>query len=252
MSRVKHDFDSEIAYKNLLYRLGSKLDINSPFNNFHDPKVGLLKEKHHYYHALSTFYGSGFPDSAILVIDGQGPEFGKNVSTSLWYGDLTGLRLVENFETNLTFFVDNSVGHFYTAIGALAGMHNLHEEGKTMGLASYGEDSEFLEYFRKFLVTDKNGILSVNGALTKAILNNTLGSKFYGWEEQDFGSRQIWNELLRIKKAPLMGVCSKLSNFFKECVQRFLFVYLHSFCNLIFFCIASILLPLVSDVPKNC
>lgn len=83
---------------------------------------------HHLAHAASAFYASGFPESAVLVLDGQG----ESQSTSLFKGSGDILQLIDEYP------VSASLGYFYEAVSEYIGL-SAQEPGKTMGLASYGK-----------------------------------------------------------------------------------------------------------------
>ena len=80
-------------------------------------------------HAVVAFHGSGFDEAAILIVDGQG----DGISTTLAHGTRDGIRLLDQYG------IEDSIGFFYHGVTAHLGW-NWGQEGKTMGLAPYGED----------------------------------------------------------------------------------------------------------------
>lgn len=203
-NRYKHNWDSKLAYdylKSALKRKGCKFGSETDY--FKEPINDLEQTGHHFYHAASVFFASPFKEAAILVIDGQGPEEGKLASTTIWNGSGRELVLIEAPYLTDGTFATQSIGHFYTAIGALAGMQNLDEEGKTMGLAAYGKPSRFLEYFRCHAYSKSDGSYYIDPKFVLAILGNTLGPRFYGWKAQSSEIQHIWDELLKLKKYPM-------------------------------------------------
>lgn len=104
---------------------------------------------HHLCHAAAVVYTSGFSSSAILVIDGRGSD---KETQSLFYFDGTEIRLVEKSDCI-------GIGLLYAAVTQKIGF-KLLQEGKTMGLAPYGEE----EYKAKGPIFDfqktHNGIVS--------------------------------------------------------------------------------------------
>ncbi|MCX7113807.1 MAG: carbamoyltransferase [Proteobacteria bacterium] len=82
---------------------------------------------HHLAHAAASFYASTFPESAILVVDGRGSD---KETQSLFTGRGNKIRLIEKSNTI-------GIGLLYASITQLIGF-GLLQEGKTMGLASYG------------------------------------------------------------------------------------------------------------------
>jgi carbamoyltransferase len=198
--RYKHSWNSGLASEYLASRFGKAIEQN----NFVDPtETGLEESGHHFYHAASTYYGSGFKQAAVLVIDGQGPEMRQRASTSIWYGEDNELTFVEAPYLTEGLFAPGSIGHFYTAVGALAGMTELHEEGKTMGLASYGQPSQYIDFFRKYVQIEQDGNYSIDPKFVYATLGNTLGPVHFGWEEQPAEIQAIWEEFVSLRGRPV-------------------------------------------------
>src|SRR4029077_8000125 len=92
---------------------------------------------HHLAHAISAFAYSGFPEAAVVVMDGRGAW----EATSLWRG-LNG-----KLEHGLTIPFPNSVGLFYSAFTEFLGFAPNSDEWKVMGLAPYGEPGVKLDAF---------------------------------------------------------------------------------------------------------
>ena len=89
------------------------------------PKLEMVP--HHLAHAASAYYLSGFDESLVLVIDGQG----ERQSTSVYTASGKDIALVREFG------VPDSLGYFYEAVSEYVGL-STRDAGKTMGLASYG------------------------------------------------------------------------------------------------------------------
>lgn len=102
---------------------------------------------HHLAHAYSAFIPSNYDEALVFIIDGQGEYMG----TSLY------LASRKNKEMKLLMETPISLGYFYTGITKQIGFHS-GEEGKTMGLASYGEPI-YLNELRKLISLDDEGNL---------------------------------------------------------------------------------------------
>ena len=89
----------------------------------------VLRYPHHLSHAASAYAFSGFPDAAVLTVDGVGEW-----ATTTYGAGADGA--VEIFE-EVRF--PHSLGLFYSAITALLGFRVNGGEYKVMGLAPYGE-----------------------------------------------------------------------------------------------------------------
>ena len=132
----------------LIYKMLNKEFISKEEMSMHlfgDIKYASKIEylDHHLAHAYSTFIPSNFKEALVFVIDGQGEYMG----TSLYLANENGMKLL--METPV------SLGYFYTAITKQIGFRS-GEEGKTMGLASYGSPV-YYETLKKLINVDDNG-----------------------------------------------------------------------------------------------
>ena len=92
-------------------------------------KNKIIQIDHHLAHAASTYYTSGYKESAILIVDGNGSDCETN---SFFYGKNNKISLLDKSK-------NHGIGSVYTAI--TKNILNLGDsgEGKTMGLAPYGK-----------------------------------------------------------------------------------------------------------------
>ncbi|MCF7861306.1 hypothetical protein K9M79_03585 [Candidatus Woesearchaeota archaeon] len=88
---------------------------------------------HHLSHAAAGFYSSGFKKANILIMDGSG----ETESTSIFIGNG---QEIDKFKSVHSY---NSLGTFYSVVTYMLGM-GWDGEGKTMGLAPYGNVDEKL------------------------------------------------------------------------------------------------------------
>lgn len=136
--------------------------IIKPYKN----KIKLFN--HHLVHAASSYYTSGFEDSAVLVVDGSGSEVQPNIRETISFGyakgkDISffkqitgkiserGQILGKPYEdtNNATTSIENSLGDFYRIFTEFCGFEPL-DAGKLMGLAPYGRDT-YLDEIWKFV-----------------------------------------------------------------------------------------------------
>jgi carbamoyltransferase len=197
--RYKHSWDSKLAYDYLRARLPSSC-FHGPLDNFVDTRQGLEGDNHHYYHAASAYYASGYDDAAILVVDGQGPAGDHLSTTSIWLGESGRVSLVEDINPCQGQFAETSIGHFYTAIAALAGFKGLYCEGKVMALAAYGQPSIFLHEIGKYVVPHADGLFEIDPTFTLSVLGHTLGPELYGWPEPDGDVKRRWTHLNGLRR----------------------------------------------------
>jgi len=131
---------------------------------------------HHLAHAASTFYPSPFQEAAILTLDGYGNGYENSYETAMFatgegnriisIDSLTGeFKLTDQERTqglqDTLIVLENSIGAFYKNITILIGMGHFGE-GKTMGLAAYGEDQPEFNTIRQYISFLANGRLHID------------------------------------------------------------------------------------------
>ncbi len=89
----------------------------------------LLTFPHHLSHAASAFFFSGFPEAAILTVDGVG----EWTTTAYGSGSGDGVELFEEVR------FPHSLGLLYSTLTSYLGFRVNDGEYKVMGLAPYGE-----------------------------------------------------------------------------------------------------------------
>ncbi|MEU4768115.1 carbamoyltransferase C-terminal domain-containing protein [Actinosynnema sp. NPDC023794] len=92
--------------------------------------------KHHLAHARSVFHHSGFDESLVAVVDGNG----ENESLTFFHGEGHELRALHSLP------IAKSMGHLYLQSVELLG-YKRFDEYKVMGLAPYGDPSTYLPVF---------------------------------------------------------------------------------------------------------
>ena len=89
----------------------------------------IIQIDHHLAHAASTYYTSNFKESAILIVDGQGSDL---ETTTYYHGVKNKITKIENYR-------EYGIGSAYAAVTSRILNLGTGGEGKTMGLAPYGE-----------------------------------------------------------------------------------------------------------------
>jgi carbamoyltransferase len=84
---------------------------------------------HHMAHAAATYHASGFKDAAILIVDGNGSDL---ETTSYFRGRGQQVKFLENYKAH-------GIGACYSAVTKQILNFGTGGEGKTMGLAPYGQ-----------------------------------------------------------------------------------------------------------------
>jgi len=105
------------------------------------PQARVLQVKHHLAHCAGAFYSSPFPRSAILSIDGRG-EFETVMLARGEDGRIEELEVLS---------CPHSLGTLYQTVTYWLGL-GARQEGKTMGLSSYGDPEVYYRAFRERII----------------------------------------------------------------------------------------------------
>jgi carbamoyltransferase len=111
----------------------------------------LLYVPHHESHAASAFYVSGFPEAAVVAVDGVG----EWSTTTVGHGNGNDLVLKEEIR------FPHSIGLLYSAITYYLGFKVNSAEYKVMGLAPYGEPTYMKEMHELIEIKD-DGSFALN------------------------------------------------------------------------------------------
>jgi carbamoyltransferase len=93
-----------------------------------DPRK-IISISHHMAHAASVFYTSGFDAAAVLIVDGNGSDL---QTTSFFDADNGKIRYIDEYKAH-------GIGAVYNAVTKGILDFGTGGEGKTMGLAPFGE-----------------------------------------------------------------------------------------------------------------
>ena len=113
----------------------------------------IVQINHHLAHAASVYYTSGFKNSAILIVDGNGTDLETN---SFYEGKNNKIKLVDKYK-------GRGIGIVYNVITKDCLNLGTGGEGKTMGLAPFGGRSRPILNFSKVrykgIVTDYSSVI---------------------------------------------------------------------------------------------
>ncbi len=107
---------------------------------------------HHLAHIVGAFYVSPYEHAALLSIDGSGEW------STTWLGEANGGQ-VTRFSESL---FPASLGSFYEAATEFCGFMPNYDEGKTMGLAPYGDPDRFYPIMSQLVRIDGEGRVCVD------------------------------------------------------------------------------------------
>lgn len=176
------------------------------FYDNYDGEIENYAFKHHECHASMSFYNSGYSEALVFVIDRNGSlmlcnnkpyaresesvyvcSYPDNITPlykSFWIFDEYAKSIVKDqiskiFPKNVDIKVNNSysIVKVYESATTLIGQHAL-ENGKTMGLSSYGEKLDYPSLFLNGYPIG-NYFSSVNAWFTESD-----ASCFYGYEDK--------------------------------------------------------------------
>jgi len=123
---------AEQSVRRLLKKLRAKPPVY--IKNYPLPdSVPIVHVDHHLAHAASAYYTSGNTEKQLIVtMDGSGGE----VSTVIWRGENGRIEPLQEFPN------EGSLGWFYSNVTEALGWWHGDGEGKTMGLAPYGDSNK--------------------------------------------------------------------------------------------------------------
>jgi len=118
------------------------------------PKNGpkVYSVPHHAAHAAGTFLVSPYEDAAVMSIDGSGEW-----ATS-FLGQGNGTQVARISES----FFPNSLGSFYEAATQFCGFRPNYDEGKTMGLAPFGDPEVYRKTVDRMATVDAKGTIRID------------------------------------------------------------------------------------------
>ncbi len=112
-------------------------------------KTRLVQVNHHLSHAASAYYTSGFDECLVVTADGSG----DGLSMTAWIGKDGKLEPAIKIGRN------GSLGFFYNIVTEALGWQVSEGEGKTMGLAPYGNTKKTKGLLDSFAPHFKEGKL---------------------------------------------------------------------------------------------
>ncbi len=105
---------------------------------------------HHFAHACSAYFTSGFDDATVMTMDGAGDHVSSRVY-AVQNGRFRQQQSVDSF---------NSVGNYYAYVTHLCGFKAQKHEGKVTGLAAYGEPL-YVDLLKRFIRYDNGRMVNV-------------------------------------------------------------------------------------------
>lgn len=107
--------------------------LNKNFPQLNGIKIDY--QDHHYTHAASGYYTSGFDDACVVVID----SIGEFETLTIWHAE--GERMNKIFSQEYP----HSIGLWYSAMTQRLGLKPQEDEYILMGMAAYGDSRRFFK-----------------------------------------------------------------------------------------------------------
>jgi carbamoyltransferase len=107
--------------------------------------------EHHHAHVIGSFLVSPYREAALLGIDGSGEWATSYLGHAV--SDASGATTVTRFQQS---YFPQSMGAFYEAVTDWLGFRPNYDEGKTMGLAPYGDAKPFLTKAQQLFHVDED------------------------------------------------------------------------------------------------
>ena len=130
----------------VLDELNKKLDI---------PSEKIIYLGHHFSHALQAFVGSGYDESAILIVDAVGDWSSSSLFKGKW---VDGKPVIEQI---IEIAFPHSLGLVYSAVTAFLGFNPNDSECSTMALASFGKP-KYVKEFREIIKSNPESIYEID------------------------------------------------------------------------------------------
>jgi carbamoyltransferase len=210
---LKISYGSYGFYKTYDFTLGVMLD-------WFDIDAPVHYVSHHLSHAASAYYTSGFGDATVVTIDG----IGENICSAVYAGG-DGLSRVAATKS-----LENSPGYFYIKATQALGFKANDGEGKTMGLASYGDSNKHYNDARNFLSVDG---LQFKGNFGKVIYDMKIepDDRKFSWYRYDrvgLGDNPFLKWVSPVSDASKitqvhMDVAASAQKVLEECVCRLVY-----------------------------
>lgn len=139
--------------------------------HFRSLKAQLHFVSHHESHVVGSFLVSPYQRAALLSLDGSG----EWATGYLGFGD--GTQITEYKQM----YFPHSLGSVYEAVTLFVGFKPSYDEGKTMGLAPYGNADTYYEAARKTITIGPDGEILVDLSFFRFqyCKHGYLSEKFY-------------------------------------------------------------------------
>lgn len=177
----KHKYISKTT--KLAQKLSMEIEEWARQNNCQDK---LIHIPHHYAHAASAYWASGYKRVLAITMDGQG----EGVTSQAYFINKGSFELIKEI------LLPHSMGNFYAAVTKALGFKPARHEGKITGLAAYATpDKQLLEEVQKLAFNNAKGSFfapSIYGSYPRIV---KLAKK-YGREQISSAFQNVLEEVV--------------------------------------------------------
>ncbi len=195
------------VFKALIYKVDKAPDANRPKNieEMRIPESKFFTVSHYFAHAASTYYSCPDDECLVVCMDGFGPgEKGEPLSGKIYLGSKGQLIPLEDVP------IHASLGLYYGVLTMALGFKLNDGEGKTMGLAAYGDPNKcyrkIKNFFPRFIGqkwTVKESIMDILNVSRRNVYEKTRTYKLlkdlvskYGKENVAAATQKVFEEEL--------------------------------------------------------
>ncbi|HXH09753.1 MAG TPA: carbamoyltransferase C-terminal domain-containing protein [Alphaproteobacteria bacterium] len=132
---------------------------------------------HHFAHACSAYFSSGFDEALLVTMDGGGDGVSSQVYEASG-GTLTKLHEVSSF---------NSLGNYYAYITHLCGFQAGKHEGKVTGLAAFGEPC-YQDVLNQLITYENGTIVNTGNLFFQSALRGIAKRLPKSWDRKDLAA----------------------------------------------------------------
>lgn len=175
-------------------------------------KTEIIHIEHHLAHAASAYYTSGFSENEKCIIatcDGLGDGY----SCCIWEGENNRIEPLLKLKSNA------SIGWFYSTVTEALGWWHGDGEGKTMGLAPYGDYNKVRGVLDKYYPKFENG---------KLVEGHHFGTPYF-WKEKgayQFHFEEAFKIQEIINKYGRKNIAAESQRILEEQVINMIFPYM--------------------------
>ena len=209
----------EQTLKALVYRKRKPFsdDVPRDIGNLKIPKDKFLIVSHYLAHAASAYYSCPFDKCLVINMDGFGlGEKGEPLSGGIYLGFDNKLSHVEDIP------VHASLGLYYGIVTLAIGFKLNDGEGKTMGLAAYGNASscyrQMKNFFPNFVAGKwkvRNSIMDILNVSKRDIFQNSRTNRYLSKLVDKYGRENVAASCQRVFEEELIKYISYLVNNYK-------------------------------------